>query len=206
MHLPSSLAAVTLALGLAPSVGGAQAAHVGPWRLGVLVESLRFSRALVDGSVPSSEAAGLGPSGGVGVGVGLVRAGASWRAEVVAGWAGARPQAGNASVAITDKTTRLTRWRLGAALERRLCAVGGGMLALGVGPGLDWWRIAGESRVRIGGQAALGLSLPLSGWELENRLGLGVSASPLVPEDVGPEFETRALVSLVLELVVRAPL
>lgn len=206
MRLPSCLAAATLALVLAPSLGGAQVGRAAPWRFGVLVESLHFSRALVDGSAPSSEAAGLRPSGGIGVGVALARAGHSWRGEITVGWAGVRPQADNASVAITDKTARLTRWRLGAAAERRLCAVGAGMLGLGAGPALDWWRIAGESRVRIGGQAALALRLPLSGWEVENRLGLGVSASPFVPEDAGAEFEARALVSLFLGMMVRAPL
>jgi hypothetical protein len=206
MRLPACLASAPLILILAPTLGRAQVGHTAPWRFGVLVESLHFSRSLIDGSAPASEAAGLRPSGGVGLGVAVARAGPSWRAEVTATWAGVRPQADNASVAVTDKTARLTRWRLGAAAERRLGAVGTGMLGLGAGPALDWWRIAGESRVRIGGQAALALRLPLSGWELENRLGVGVSASPFVPEDAGAEFETRALVSLFLGMVVRAPL
>jgi hypothetical protein len=204
MRLPACLAAVLLVL--APSPGAAQVALAARWRLGVLLESLHFSRGLVDGSAPSEEAAGLRPSAGAGVGVVLARTSPSWRAELTAGWAGARPQADNAGVAITDKTTRLTRWRLGAAAEHRLGTLGAGTFGLAAGPTLDWWRIAGEDRLRLGGQAALALHLPISGWELENRLGLGVSASPFVPEDAGAEFQTKALVSLQLGLGVRAPL
>jgi hypothetical protein len=206
MPLPSCLAAVTLAFALTPSPGWAQISRGTPWWLGASIETLRYSRALVDGGAPSSEAAGLRPSGGVGVGITLARAGRSWRAEVTAGWAGVRPQADNASAALIDKTSRLTRWRLTAAAERRLCAVGGGMLGLAAGPAVDWWRIAGESRARLGGHAAVALRIPLADWELENRLGVGVSGSPFVPEDAGTEFETRALVSLFLAMVVRAPL
>jgi hypothetical protein len=203
MRFPAFLATLTLTLALVPSTAGAQ---VSPWRFGVLVESLHFSRALVDGSAPSSEAAGLRPSGGLGVGVALARAGHEWRAELRAGWAAVRPQADNGNVAITDKTARLTRWELGAAAEHRLCAVGVGTLALGAGPTLDWWRITGQSRLRLGAQAGLALRVPLSGWELENRLGVGLSGSPLVPEDAGANFETRTLVGLFLGMGVRAPL
>jgi hypothetical protein len=205
MRLPTCFA-VPFALAFAASVGEAQAGHGARWQLGVLVESVHFGRSLVDGSAPSSEAAGLRPAGGVGVGLALARAGRSWRAELMAGWAGARPQADNASVAVTDRTTRLIRWRLSAAAERRLCAVGSGTLGFGAGPAVDWWRVSGESRVRVGGQAALALRLPLSGWELENRAGLGLSAGPFEPEDAGAEFRTRALLTLFLGMGVRAPL
>ena len=206
MRLPSCLAAVTLALTLTSSPGWAQTGSGTPWWLGASIETLRFSRALVDGGAPSSEATGLRPSGGVGAGITLARARRSWRAEITAGWAGVRPQADNQSTVLIDKTSRLTRWRLGAAAEHRLCAVGGGALGLAAGPAVDWWRVAGESRVRLGGRVAVALRLPLAEWELENRLGVGVSGSPFVPEDAGAEFETRALVSLFLEMVVRAPL
>jgi hypothetical protein len=205
MRLPACLA-VPFALAFAASVAGAQAGPGARWQLGILVESLHFGRSLVDGSAPPSEAAGLRPAGGVGLGLTLARTGRAWRTELTAGWAGARPQADNASVAVTDRTTRLTRWRLGAAAERRLCAVGSGMLGFGAGPAVDWWRVAGESRVRVGGQAALALRLPLSGWELENRAGLGISAGPFEPDDAGAEFRARALVSLFLGMGVRAPL
>jgi len=205
MRVPACCA-VPIALACGVSVASAQAGQEAPWRLGVLVESLHFGRSLVDGSAPSPEATGLRPSGTVGLDVALARAGRSWRAELTAGWAGSRPQADNAGVAVTDRTTRLTRWRLGVAGERRLCGVGAGMLAIVAGPALDWWRIAGDSRVRLGGQAALALRLPLAGWELENRVGLGISAGPFTPEDAGAEFESRALMSLSLGMGVRAPL
>jgi hypothetical protein len=204
MRLHSCLTLVILAFATSPA--GAQVGPERPWRLGVSVETLRFSRALVDAGAPSPEAAGLRPSGGAGIGVTLARGGRAWRADLTAGWAGARPQADNASATLIDNTARLTRWQLRAAVERRLCAVGAGMLGLGAGPAMDWWRIAGASRLRLGGQAALALRVPLAGWELENRLGAGVSGSPFVPEDAGAGFETRALVSLFLGMVVRAPL
>jgi hypothetical protein len=206
MRLHSCLTLVILALALATSPGGAQVGPDRPWRLGVSIETLRFSRALVEAAAPTPEAAGLRPSAGAGIGVTLARDGRSWRADLTAAWAGVRPQADNASATLIDNTARLTRWQLRAAVERRLCALGAGMLALGAGPSMDWWRIAGTSRLRLGGQAALALRVPLAGWELENRLGAGVSGSPFVPEDAGAEFETRALVSLFLGLVVRAPL
>jgi hypothetical protein len=206
MRLSACPATLALALALVPTIAGAQADNAGRWRLGMLVESLHFSRGLVDGGAPESEAAGLRPSGGAGVSIALARAGHTWRADLSAGWAGLRPQADNDNVAVTDKTARLTRWRLGAAAEHRLCAVGAGSLAVGGGPTLDWWRITGESRVRLGAQAGIALRLPVSGWELENRFGLGLSGSPFIPEDAGAGFETRTLVGLLLGMGVRAPL
>jgi hypothetical protein len=203
------LACMVATLALTPTPGQAQMQGASPtWHLGlgVRLESVRFSRALVDASAPSSEAAGLRPSGGIGIGLALSRSSASWRVELAAGWAGVRPQADNANLAITDKTTRLTRWRLGAAAERRLCSVGSGELALGAGPALDWWRVTGDDRVRLGGQGTVALRLPLGRWELENRLGLGVSGGPFVSDDAGAQFESRTLVSLILGIGVRAPL
>jgi hypothetical protein len=203
MRLPSCLiAAAVLVL---PSTGSAQAAGPG-WALGVLLESVHFSRGLVDGAAPSDIAAGLRPSSGTGISVALARGGAAWRGEVTAGWAGMRPQADNESVAVLDRTTRLTRFRLGGALERRLCGIGTGSLALGAGPTLDWWRVVGEDRVRFGGVAVAALRLPLGTWALENRLGLGLSGSPFVPDDAGESYETRTLVSVTWGIAMRAPL
>jgi hypothetical protein len=203
MRLPWCLiAAAVLVL---PSPGSAQTAEPG-WALGVLLESVHFSRGLVDAAAPSDIAAGLRPSSGTSISVALVRRGAAWRGELIAGWAGMRPQADNESVAILDQTTRLTRFRLGAALERRLCGIGTGSLALGAGPTLDWWRVVGEDRVRFGGAAVAALRLPLGTWALENRFGLGSSGSPFVPDDAGESYETRTLVSVTWGVAVRAPL
>jgi len=60
--------------------------------------------------------------------------------------------------------------------------------------------------VRFGGAAVAALRLPLGTWVLENRLGLGVSGSPFVPEDGGETYETRTLVSMTVGVAVRAPL
>ena len=79
-------------------------------------------------------------------------------------------------------------------------------MAVGAGPTVDWWRVIGEDRIRVGGAALAALRLPLGTWALENRLGLGISGSPFVPEDVGETYETRTLVSVTLGVAVRAPL
>ena len=204
MRLPPWLIATTLLV--LPTIGLAQAVAPPGWQLGILLESVRFSRGLVDAASPSDIAAGLRPSAGTALALTLARSGAAWRGELVAGWAGMRPQADNESVAVLDRTTHLTRMRLGAALERSLFGIGASSLALGAGPTLDWWRVVGEDRVRVGGAALVALRLPLGTWMLENRLGLGVSGSPFVPEDVGETYETRMLVSVTLGLAVRAPL
>lgn len=204
MRVPPWLIATMLLV--LPTNGLAQAVAPPGWQLGILLESVRFSRGLVDAASPSDIAAGLRPSAGTALALTLARSGAVWRGELVAGWAGMRPQADNESVAVLDRTTHLTRMRLGAALERSLFGIGAGALALGAGPTLDWWRVVGEDRVRVGGAALVALRLPLGAWMLENRLGLGVSGSPFVPEDVGETYETRTLVSVTLGLAVRAPL
>src|SRR3954464_12029131 len=109
MRLTSCLMAAAVLI-IPSYTGWAQA---GPrWALGVLLESVHFSRGLVDAAAPSDIAAGLRPSSGTSISVALVRRGAAWRGELIAGWAGMRPQADNESVAILDQTTRLTRFRL----------------------------------------------------------------------------------------------
>ena len=204
MRLPPCLIAAVLAI---PVTGSAQAVPAPGWELGVLLESVRFSRGLVDAAAPSQDiAAGLRPAAGTSIALTLGRGGPAWRGELVAGWAGMRPQADNASVAVLDRTTRLTRWRLGAAVTRRLLGIGAGSLNLGAGPTLDWWRVIGEDRIRFGGAALAALRLPLGTWAVENRLGVGVSGSPFVSEDAGETYETRSLVSVTLGFVVRAPL
>ncbi|HET7425032.1 MAG TPA: hypothetical protein VFJ92_15820 [Gemmatimonadales bacterium] len=204
MRVPPWLIATMLLV--LPTISLAQAVAPPGWQLGILLESVRFSRGLVDAASPSDIAAGLRPSAGTALALTLARSGAVWRGELVAGWAGMRPQADNESVAVLDRTTHLTRMRLGAALERSLFGIGAASLALGAGPTLDWWRVVGEDRVRVGGAALVALRLPLGTWMLENRLGLGVSESPFVPEDVGETYETRTLLSVTLGLAVRAPL
>ena len=204
MRLPHWLIAGVLLV--APTTGFAQAVAPTGWELGVLLESIRFSRGLVDAAAPSDVAAGLRPSTGTAIALTLARDGAMWRGEVTAGWAGMRPQADNKSVAVLDRTTRLTRLRLGAALERCVVGIGTGSVTLGAGPTLDWWRVVGDDRVRLGAAALAALRLPLGTWVLENRLGLGVSGSPFLPEDAGETYETRTLVSVTLGVAVRAPL
>ena len=204
MRLPPWLIATTLLV--LPTLSLAQAVAPPGWELGILLESVRFSRGLVDAAAPSDVAAGLRPSAGTALALTLARSGPAWRGELVAGWAGMRPQADNEGVAVLDRTTHLTRMRLGAALERSLFGIGTGSLALGVGPTLDWWRVVGEDRVRVGGSALVALRLPLGTWALDNRLGLGVSGSPFVPEDAGESYEARTLVSVTFGVAVRAPL
>jgi hypothetical protein len=204
MRLPSCL--ITATVLFAPAAVSAQAVAPSRWELGGLLELVHYSRGLVDAAAPSDIAAGLRPASGSGLAVTLARNSAVWRGELAAGWAGLRPQADNESVAVLDRTTRLTRVRLGAALERRVLGIGTGSLALGAGPTLDWWRVVGDDRVRFGAAALAALRLPLGRWALENRLGLGFSGSPFVPEDAGETYQTRTLVTVTLALGLRAPL
>lgn len=203
MRLPQCLIVATLLV--APVTASGQATET-RWELGVLLESAHFSRALVDASGHADTAPALRPSPGSGVALTLARGGPVWRGEVTAGWAGMRPQADNEAVAVLDRTTLLTRLRLGAALAGRLFRIGAGALAVGAGPTLDWWRVVGDDRVRPGGAALVALRLPLGTWALENRLAVGISGSPFVPEDIGGAYEARTLVSLTLGVALRAPL
>ena len=79
-------------------------------------------------------------------------------------------------------------------------------MVLAVRPMLDLWSLDGETRVRAGAECGLGLRLPLGGAAIENRIGFGMSGSPLEPADVDEVFETRPLRAVNVGVGLRIPL
>jgi hypothetical protein len=191
---------------LAPPAAQAQSGGTPGWRLGIAIEAIHFAESLIDTLAADATAAGLRPDGRLGVRLALGRAFGPWRAELETGWAAGRIEVGTDVVSLKDKTSRVTRWRLGAALGRRVGHVGAGEIELAAEPTLDWWRVSGADRLRAGAAAWLALRVPVGRWELENRIGGGVSGSPLEPEDAGPEFRRRTQVSVSAGVGLRLPL
>ena len=177
-----------------------------PWSLTAGLDGMRFAAAARDpGALPSS-AVDLRPSGRIGGRLTLQRASGAWRAELGVGWAPGGVEVRNDALAIRDRTADLSRYRVGAAIERRLTGSAAGELALGAGPALDLWSVAGDHRLRLGGVVALMVRLPLGRLALENRLAVGVTGSPLEPADVEGGFEARALRSVEFGVGLRLPL
>lgn len=204
MRGTTALALVVLCL--APPVAPAQSRPSSGWQLGLGVEDIHFAESLRDTLSTEETAAGLRPDGRLGLRLTLARAVGPWRAELEAGWAAGRIEAGNDLVSLKDKTSRVTRWRLAAALGRRVGHVGAGEVELAAGPTLDWWRLSGSERLRAGASVWMVLRVPVGGLELENRIGGGVSGSPLEPADAGPEFRSRTQVSVSAGVGLRLPL
>jgi hypothetical protein len=188
---------------LAAEAGSAQAAADGRWQVGILVDGTYFRASLVDTAAAPGAAARLRPTGRVGLGVVLGRSHRNWRVDLEAAWAGGRVEAGNSSVAITDRTSRLTRWRLAGAVGRRLAGLGTGQIGAAAGPTFDWWEVEGHSRLRAGAEARVTLTMPLGVVELENRMAIGLSGSPFRSDDAGPEFRRSGQVSVGAGAVLR---
>jgi hypothetical protein len=195
---------IVLLLGLAAGPLEAQASS--GWGLTVGVEGLRFAGAARDTVAAEPAAAGLGPSGRVGLRAAVQRRAGSWGVALAFGWAGGDVEASNDAVAIRDRTADLSRYRLGAAVERILARPGEGELSLEAGPALDLWALDGDTRLRLAAVAGIVLRLPLGRAAVEHRLALGLEASPLTIADVGGDFELRTLRTVELGVGVRLPL
>jgi hypothetical protein len=182
----------------------AQAPSRWSWSLGL--EGLRFGAGAQDTVAESGSAVALRPSGRIGARLGVHRALGSWTAGLTIGVAQGNVEAANEVVAIRDRTADLSRYRAGVAVERRLARPRQGHLSFGVEPSLDLWSLDGETRTRAGLQAGLTLRLPLGTLELEQRIIVGVSRSPLEAADLGGAFERRSLRMLGFGVGVRAPL
>jgi hypothetical protein len=129
-----------------------------------------------------------------------------WEVDLEAGWAGGHIEAGNEAVSIQDKQSDVSRYRLALGLVRRVAQVGSGALVVGIAPSLDLWTVDGASRLRGGVEARVALEVSLGAIELENRIGLGLSGSPIVASDIGQVSELRGLKSLSVGVGVRLPL
>ena len=176
------------------------------WGLTVGVEGLRFAGTAQDTIAPGPAAAGLRPSGRVGLRAAVQRRVGSWGVVLAVGWAAGDVEASNAAVAIRDRTVDLSRYRLAAAVDRILARPGEGELSLEAGPAMDLWALDGETRVRLAALAGIVLRIPLGRAAVEHRLAFGLEASPLTDADVGGEFELRTLRTVEFGVGVRLPL
>jgi hypothetical protein len=197
---------LTLALLAAAPPAAAQvpAVHDG-WHLGGGVDVLRFGPVVVSEAAPGV-AAELRPSSRAAFHVAVGRSLGPWDVWGEAGLAKGHIEARNEMIAISDLTADVSRHRLAVGVSRRVIAIGAGDLAMELAPTLDLWSLDGESRVRGGAEGRLVLRLPLGSWELENRLGVGLSGSPVETADVGEVAEERGLRTLMIGVGVRTGL
>jgi len=176
------------------------------WHLTLVGEGLRFSRAAVDTSAPPDLQASLRPTSRVGVQIGLDRAFGRWEAGISAGYAAGQVEIYNESVRVVDRTAPITRYRVAASVGRALTRVGSGRLVARAGPTADLWAVDGDHRLEMGVETSLALRLPVGPLELENRITLGISGSPIDQEDIGEGGATRSLRTLAFGLGLRVPL
>lgn len=175
------------------------------WHLGGGVDALHFGPVAV-GLAQAGVAAELRPSGRAAARIVVGRAAGLWNLSVEAGWADGHIEAGNDLLSVHDLTSDVSRYRLSPSVGRRLTATGVGALSVELAPTLDLWSVDGESRVRAGAEARLVLRVPLGSVELENRIGFGLSGSPVEAADVGQVADERGLRTLLIGLGLRAGL
>jgi hypothetical protein len=174
-----------------PAAAQAPADHTG-WCLGGGVEAVRFGHVAVSQAVPGV-AAEVRPTGRPAVHLSAGKSYEAWNVELEAGWAGGHIEAGNDVLSIQDKTADVTRYRLAVGIGRRLALAGSGEVSVAVVPTLDLWTVEGATRVRAGAEGRLLLCVPLGSVELENRIGLGFSGSPIDAADIGEVSNLRGL-------------
>ncbi len=191
---------------LVPPAGLAGQSTGRPWSITLGVAGVRFGSTAHDTVSPDGSAVHLKPSGRVGIRAALRRTLGVWGIAVGVGWAQGDVEAANDAVAIRDRTADLSRYRLAAGVERRVARLGAGEVALGLGPTLDLWTLDGDTRVRVGAEGGLALRVPLGSAVLENRIALGLSASPLEASEVGEEFQLRRLRAVEVGVGLRVPL
>jgi hypothetical protein len=175
------------------------------WHLGGGVDALRFGHVAVSDAVPGA-AAEVRPSGRAALRLAVGRTAGLWDVSLEAGWAEGQIEIGNDILSVRDLTSEVTRYRLGLAVGRRLAALGTGWLGFELAPTVDLWSVAGESRVRGGAEGRVLLRVPLGAVDLENRIGVGLSGSPIEASDLGPVAEERGLWTLLIGLGLRTGL
>lgn len=176
------------------------------WGITVAWEGTRFGSTARDTAGPEAGEVDLRPTGRGGVRISVDRVAGPWRLTLEAGWAEGNAEAANGVVLIRDKTLELSRYRLASGLERRLTALGAGDIAAGVAPTLDLWTAGSNEHARWGLELRLTARVPVGRLDLENRLAIGLSGSPLDEEDLEEEFQRRSLRSLSLGVGLRVPL
>jgi hypothetical protein len=199
---PSLLLAL---LAASPPVAAQTHAAQSGWRLDGGVDALRFGHVLISDAEPGA-AAELRPSHRVAFHVGVARSLGDWGVGIEAGLAEGHIEARNDVIAISDLTADVSRYRLALGVSRAITRVGTGELGLELAPTLDLWSVDGDHRLRGGAEGRLVLRVPLGSWQLEHRLGFGLSGSPLEVGDVGGVAEERGLRTLTIGLGVRTTL
>jgi hypothetical protein len=175
------------------------------WYLGGGADALRFGHTslVTDGSGLELE---VRPTTSLAVHLTVGRSAGSWDLSLETGWAEGHVEARNDDFSIRDLTSSVTRYRLGLTAGRRLAELGGGALFVELTPTLDLWSVLDEHRTRAGAEGRLVLRVPIGALELENRVGLGLSGTPLEEADLGSATEESGLRPLMIGVGVRAAL
>jgi hypothetical protein len=149
------------------------------WHLGGGVDALRFGHVAVSDAEPGV-AAEVRPSGRAGLRLGVGRTAGPWDVALEASWAEGQIEIGNDVLS--------------------------GRLGVELAPTVDLWSVTGDSRPRGGAEGRLVLRLPLGAVELENRIGVGLSGSPIEASDLGQVADERGLWTFLIGLGLRAGL
>lgn len=187
-----------------PSAAQVPSVHHG-WHLGGGVDVLRFGHVAVSDAAPGI-AAEVRPSGRAALHVAAGRAAGPWDISLELGWAEGTVEVGNEVVSVRDLTSDVSRYRLSLAAARQFGRLGAGTLGFALAPTVDLWTVTGDSRLRVGGEARLLLRVPLGAVDLEHRLGLGFSGSPIEAADLGQAADERGLRTVLIGLGLRTRL
>ena len=182
---------LSLLAGAPPTAAQMPADDTG-WHLGGGVEAVRFGHVAVSEAAPGV-AAEVRPSPRPAFHLSVGREYGAWDLDLEAGWAGGHIEAGNDAIAIQDKTSGVSRYRLAVGVARQVAAAGSGKIAIALAPTLDLWAVDGDSRVRAGAEGRLVVRVPLGAVDLENRIGIGFSGNPIEATDIGEVSDLRGL-------------
>jgi len=176
------------------------------WHLGGGADALRFAHVAVSDAEPGA-AARVRPSGRTALHLAIGRTIGSWDLSLEANWAGGHIEVSNDALSVRDLTSDVTRYRLSLAMGHRVTELGVNRLGLELAPTVDLWSVAGEDRVRGGAEVRVLLLVPMGAMNLENRIGLGFSGSPIEGAvDLGDVAEERGLWTFLVGLGLRAGL
>jgi hypothetical protein len=175
------------------------------WHLGGGVDALRFGHVAVSDADPGA-AAEVSPSGRAALRLTVGRTAGPWDLSLEAGWADGEIEIGNDVLSVRDLTSDVTRYRLSLALGHRLTVLNASRLGVELAPTVDLWSLAGDTRPRAGAEGRVVLSVPLGGVDLENRIGVGFSGSPIEASDLGDVAEERGLWAFLVGFGLRASL
>ncbi len=193
-------------LTLVVSRGAAQEEANGAW-LSLGVAQWSFSGAARDTVTVPGVKTQLRPDNRLGLEAALALRRGAWEGRLTMGLALGHLTADNDALALEDKTTNVERYRASLSVGRQLLRTGRSELILALGPTFDLWTTTSfSSHVSIGGQAHIGLRLPIGGLELENSISLGWSTSPFGAADVPAEVERITLRGISVGTGLRFPL